>query len=238
MTCPETPLIAPFNLLADVLAGAGAGILAYRGYLGSRTELRLRAPDVAALASRGTGTHEGDSLAQAFGEIVEVFEFDTAHGLLRQRVDAWLGWLFLISGAILPLVSLIVRRVAARFEVVAVGFGLGVVFAWMVAEVSRFIWRRVREETGVAHAWLTWLERMAPDPLKQSLNQSQDLLYIIWASPHPDLQRFVKRTGKKGAALNDYRDVIYRWVADLAVRLKHRFDSEEWREWVSQMRTR
>jgi hypothetical protein len=138
-------------------------------------------------------------------------------------------------GAILPLVSLVVRHGVPTLEIIAVGFGLGIVFAWIVAQVSRYTWRRAKEEKGLAHTWLAWLEHQTPDPLEQSPNASQDLLYIIWASP--DLKRFVERTVRRGAPLNDHRDAIYRWVADLAVRLKHRFNSEEWRNWVSQMRT-
>lgn len=238
MAYSEAPLTHFLNLLADIFSGAGAGILAYRGYLGSKAELRLRVSDVAVRAARRT-VGDVDSYAQALG-VVEVFDFDEARSAMRQRVDAWLGILMVILGAALPLASLAIRRGTVVIEVVVAGIGAGFVFAWLLTEVFRYVWRRTKEDAWLAHAWLAWLERQIPNPLAPTVNVSQDLMHIVLASRHSELQRFLDErwAGEKYHPLTiEDREAIERWVAVFAIRRKHRFESEEWREWVLRKRT-
>ncbi len=220
-----------FSDLGDLFSGMGAGVLGYRGYLAYKGEISPDVREVAAQASART-IFRRDAYVEMFG-ISEVFDFDKARSLGRRRIEAWVGMTLIILGGLLPLVAIAVRRGPVIPGVIAVGFLAGIVCAGVLMQVSRYIWRRVKEEKWLAFTWLASLERQVPNPLSGSVNPSQSLARIAWMSPHPDLNQ----TFRHGEPLTgEEHDRIVQWIADFAIRWDYPA-SKPWREWLSSTRT-
>lgn len=228
--------MSPANVPASVLASLGIAVLAYRVYLTLGGEFGLQAREVAVLSGVRVATASG-GLAIALG-IVEVFDFSRAHSLLRQRVDAQLGILLVTIGAALSVGGLLAPRGNTVPGTVIAAFGAGIAGAWIITKGYRGLWWRLRERWWLAHCWLAWLERQIANPLAPSLNVSQDIIHVVLASQHPDLDRFIndRASGWPAPLTVEDRDAIERWIADFARRWRYRFRSKKWHEWASNVR--
>lgn len=217
------------GLPGTVFAALGIAVLAYRVYLTLGGEFSLPVQDVAMLSSVRFATGRG-GLADMFG-ITSVFDFSRAHSLLRQRVDAQLSVLLVTTGAALSLGGLMAPRGTVPLWPITVAFVVGLAAAWAITRGYRALWRRLRQSSWLAHCWLAWLERQSADPLAPSLNVSQDVIHIVMASPHPDLERFMHERFAGQPITGGVRDAIERWIADFALRWKYQFGSDPWRAW-------
>ncbi len=216
-----------------VLSAVGIAVLAYRAYLSLGGQFGYRVWEMAMLAAVRLAP-DGD-VGFASG-LVETFDFDRLRSLLRQRVDAQIGVLLVIGGMLLSLGGLSFPGRHSERSVIVGAFVLGLLLAWGLTKGYGYLWRWRRERWWLAHAWLTWLERQIPNPLAPTLNVAQDFMHIVLASRHPDLQQFhdARWAGQKYHPLTvEDREATEQWVADFAVRWKHRFESQAWNEWVA-----
>ncbi len=209
------------------LSAVGIAVLAYRAYLSLGGQFGYQVSEVAMLAAAKFPSDD-DKFASGLG-LREVFDFDRLRSLLRQRVDAQIGVLLMIGGMMLSLGGLLFPGGNSERSVIVGAFALGLLLAWGLTKGYGYLWRWRRERWWLAHAWLAWLERQIADPA------GDDVRLVAEFSPHDDLTEFIRKiTVGRQSEYPQPEDVqtIERWIADFAVRWKHRFKSQAWNEWV------